>query len=315
MNLKQISYFMWVFEEGSFSRAAEKANVVQSALSMQVSAIEKEFGVRLFHRLARGVEPTEAAEKFYKRCQSIVTHMAYAHDELSNANHSVDMAGEIRVGLPGSFNRGLLVNVLLPYMEQYPQVKITISEAFTGTLIDWVRDGGVDFALGIRPSEESGLIQKFMYRDRVVLLSRDPINGENYRPCDLSLIKPMKLITPSRNQSFGEIVPDLIRRGKINVLSTIDINGTCGAFEMARRSDWVALSPFLAVYNEWRDGDMYIYPIVEPFVAFELYLVYDKRRPLSQASRHLIATIENEFRKVDEAWLKLVAKHDAHVQA
>ena len=60
MDLKQITYFMWVYEEGSFSRAAAKANVVQGALSMQIRRIEDEFGIRLFNRLSRGVEPTEA---------------------------------------------------------------------------------------------------------------------------------------------------------------------------------------------------------------------------------------------------------------
>lgn len=140
MDLKQINYFMWVYEERSFSRAAAKANVVQSALSMQIRRIEDEFGVLLFNRLPRGVEPTEAGRKLYERCVPITRNLALAREELSGASDLVALSGVIRVGLPGSFNRGVLCNILLPFMERYPDVRLTISEAYTGTLIDWVRE-------------------------------------------------------------------------------------------------------------------------------------------------------------------------------
>jgi hypothetical protein len=78
MDLKQVNYFMWVYEEGSFSKAAAKANVVQSALSMQIRRIEDEFGILLFNRLSRGVEPTEAGRKFYERCVPIAGNCALA---------------------------------------------------------------------------------------------------------------------------------------------------------------------------------------------------------------------------------------------
>jgi LysR family nitrogen assimilation transcriptional regulator len=59
MDLKQITYFMWVYEEGSFSRAVAKANVVQSALSMQIRRIEDEF---VFNRLSRGIRRERSAD-------------------------------------------------------------------------------------------------------------------------------------------------------------------------------------------------------------------------------------------------------------
>ncbi|WP_398473735.1 LysR family transcriptional regulator, partial [Tardiphaga sp.] len=210
MDFKQINYFMWVFEEGSFSKAAARANVVQSALSMQIRRIEDEFGVLLFNRLARGVEPTEAGRKFYERCIPIARNFAQAQEELSGASELASISGSVRVGLPGSFNRGVLRNVLLPFMERYPDVRLTISEAYTGTLVDWVREGQVDFALGVRPSEEGGLIQKLLYRDRVVLMSGMPLNGPPFQPCDLGKMDNIKLVLPAKNQSFGSLVQSYI---------------------------------------------------------------------------------------------------------
>jgi DNA-binding transcriptional LysR family regulator len=305
MDLKQINYFMWVYEERSFSKAAAKANVVQSALSMQIRRIEDEFGVLLFNRLPRGVEPTEAGRKLYERCVPITRNLALAREELSGASNLAALSGVIRVGLPGSFNRGILCNILLPFMERYPDVRLTISEAYTGTLIDWVREGSVDFALGVRPSEEGGLIQKLIYRDRVVLMSGAPVNGPSFSACNLSEAENLKLILPAQNQSFGSLVQGHIDKGLIRAAKTIEINGTVGAFQLARFSDWGVLTPFVSVCQESDRSGMFVYPIVSPEIPFDLYLVYDKRRPPNIAARQFIAAIEAEMRIVDGIWHEL----------
>lgn len=310
MDLKQISYFMRVYEERSFSRAAAKVNVVQSALSMCVRRIEEEFGVLLFNRHPRGVEPTEAGRKFYERCAIISRNFALAQEELSDASGIEVLSGEIRVGLPSSFNRGVLWNVLGPFMEQHPGVRLAISESYTGTLIDWVRDGHVDFALGVRPPERGGLIQKLIYRDRVVLMSGAPINGQTFQACDLSAVADLKLILPARNQSFGSLVQTYIDSGLIKPAKTVEINGTVGAFQLARSSDWGVLTPFVSVCREMNSREMFIYPIVNPDIPFDLYLVYDKRRPPNGAARQFITAIEAELRLIDGLWRELDPSRD-----
>jgi DNA-binding transcriptional LysR family regulator len=192
-------------------------------------------------------------------------------------------------------------------MERYPDVRLTISEAYTGTLIDWVREGSVDFALGVRPSEEGGLIQKLIYRDRVVLMSGAPVNGPSFSACNLSEAENLKLILPAQNQSFGSLVQSYIDKGQIRAAKTIEINGTVGAFQLARFSDWGVLTPFVSVCQESDRSGMYVYPIVSPEIPFDLYLVYDKRRPPNIAARQFIAAIEAEMRVVDGIWHELSA--------
>ena len=68
-----IQTFIAVFEEKSISRAAERLGYVQSTVTIQLRALEEAFGERLFDRLPRGVEPTEAGVKaapyFYRFIQ------------------------------------------------------------------------------------------------------------------------------------------------------------------------------------------------------------------------------------------------------
>ncbi|HCN46937.1 MAG TPA: LysR family transcriptional regulator, partial [Pseudomonas sp.] len=64
MNLKQIEYALAVAETGSFTRAAERCHVVQSALSHQIARLEEQLGAQLFERSSRWVRLTAAGEAF-----------------------------------------------------------------------------------------------------------------------------------------------------------------------------------------------------------------------------------------------------------
>ena len=64
MELQQLRYVVAIAEERNFTRAAERCFVVQSALSHQIKALEKEIGTELFVRTSRRVELTAAGEAF-----------------------------------------------------------------------------------------------------------------------------------------------------------------------------------------------------------------------------------------------------------
>src|ERR1700757_3065173 len=66
MELKQIRYFIALFEEGTVTRAARQLNIAQPALSMQIAKLETEIRQKLFERGPHGMPPTEAARLMYR---------------------------------------------------------------------------------------------------------------------------------------------------------------------------------------------------------------------------------------------------------
>jgi len=305
MDIRQITYFMLVYEERSFSRAALKAKVAQPAVSMQIKHLEEEFGFRLFKRTQSGVELTHHATQFYRHCLNISKSFSLAQQEMRDIGNKDNISGTLRIGLPGSVTRGLLTRILSPYLESYPNVDVIISEAYTGTLVDWVKSGAIDFAVGSRPQKQRGLMQRLLYRDHVLLMSGTPLNGPNFTPIDLTNSPRLKLILPSVNQSYGGMIRDRISDVTIKSERVIEINGTVSASEFARTSDWAVVSPFVSVVNEVAqedaNTDWFIYPIVKPKIPFDLYLVYDERKPLTPAAKKFIERIELEMK-----WLKTV---------
>jgi len=200
------------------------------------------------------------------------------------------------------FNRSLLKNVLLPFMERYPHVDVTISESYTGTLVEWVRDGMIDFALGARPVVEGNLVQRLVYQDRVVLLSGSPLFGPSFSPCDLTRTDRLKLILPTTKHSFGKVTQEYIERGIIKVAKVIEINSTVGSVGIAMNSDWAAMASFMAVLDDLENPRAFIYPVAAPAISFDLYAIYDRRRPLSAAAKLFVQMIEIELDRVDDLW-------------
>ncbi|WP_454651141.1 LysR family transcriptional regulator [Bradyrhizobium liaoningense] len=305
MDIRQITYFMLVYEEKSVSRAAAKAKVAQPAVSMQIKHLEEEFGFKLFERTQSGVEPTRHAARFYRHCIGISRSFSLAQQEMRDIGSQDNLGGSLRIGLPGSVTRGLLTRILSPFLISYPDVDVTISEAYTGTLVEWVKSGTVDFAVGARPQKQRGLMQRLLYRDGVVVMSGTPLNGPNFAPIDLTKEPGLKLILPSANQSYGGFVRERIANGTIKSERVIEINGTVSSAEFARTTDWGVVAPFVAVVNEVAQedlqNDLYIYPVVKPKIPFDLYLVYDERKPLTPAAKKFIERIELEMK-----WLKTV---------
>jgi LysR family tcuABC transcriptional regulator len=74
MELRQLKYFVRVVELGSMTRAALDLDLVQSALSQQISRLESELSTRLLQRSSKGVVPTEAGLALFREAQLALRH-------------------------------------------------------------------------------------------------------------------------------------------------------------------------------------------------------------------------------------------------
>jgi DNA-binding transcriptional LysR family regulator len=292
MDVRQIQYFIRVFEERSFSRAAEKANVVQPALSMQVRRLEEELAAALFDRSPRGLEPTPAGRRLYELCVPIVRSIAEARQEIIEMGGGTRIAGAVRIGIPPSVNRGILGTLLPRFAEAYPHVDVTIIEAYTSILTDQVHDGLLDCALGARPEPSSGLVYRTAFKDSLLLVAGNAIHGASFTPCKLGEMRQLRLILPSHQNFLGRTLRDAIESGEIAPQRVMHIDGVVATLAMARRSEWAAIFPFISMIGEIETKEFHLYPIVAPQMSFDLFFVSDPRRPLTAAARAFVAMLQ-----------------------
>ena len=97
MDLRQIQYFATLFEDGSVTRASKRLNIVQPALSMQISRLEEELQLRLFERGRQGMTPTAAGHRMYRLFTPILRDIANAREQLIRDGDQV--TGHVSIGL------------------------------------------------------------------------------------------------------------------------------------------------------------------------------------------------------------------------
>jgi DNA-binding transcriptional LysR family regulator len=147
MDVRQLEYFVAVADQLSFTRAAVRCHVVQSALSYQIARLERENGVLLFDRTSRSVRLAPAGEVLLPRAQRILAELDIAGAELT-ALAGVQ-TGRLRLGVIGTPSQAVPVveRALVDYHRRHPGVEIAIADTGSAHMADQIRSGDLDIAV------------------------------------------------------------------------------------------------------------------------------------------------------------------------
>lgn len=144
VDLRQLSYVVAVAELSSFTRAAERCFVVQSALSHQVARLESELGARLFHRTSRQVRLTAAGAAFLPAARQCLAAAERARSEVAAATGEV--RGRLSVGVIPTVCAVDVPAAMRFFHDRHPQVRITLVMGGSDDLVDKVATGVLDVA-------------------------------------------------------------------------------------------------------------------------------------------------------------------------
>ncbi len=146
MDARQLEYFVAVAEELSFTRAAARCHVVQSALSYQIARLEREQGVTLLERTSRSVHLAPAGAVLLPRARAVLAELATAEAELAELAGVI--TGRLRLGMIGSTGHAapLVERALAAFHHRHPGVDIVITDTGSRQMADEVRAGDLDLA-------------------------------------------------------------------------------------------------------------------------------------------------------------------------
>lgn len=299
MDLRQIRYFAAVYEEGSFSRAAEREHCTQPGLSVQIRQLEELLEQRLFERNARGVTPTIAGKHFYGCCTDILGAVKAARQHMLDLAGRV--AGRINIGVPPSFSKIALPAVLGRYARDYPHVEVRLAEAYSGTLSQWVVAGELEMAIVTEPPADLGLESTRFFRDRLALVHAPygPRKPEEAPPRGAF---PLKLVVPSGRHSLRQKIESHERFASTAKARVMEIDGLTATLELVAASDWSSVLPSVAVADDVRAGRLVAVPISGPDLWLDYYVVQTKDRPVSVASRRFLSLLGEELRRIAARW-------------
>ncbi len=293
MDLRQISYFVAVFEEGSMTRAARRVHVVQPALSMQIAKLERELGQRLFERLPKSMVPTAEGRTLYRLVQPILRDLAQARSHMKQL--CGEISGRVTIGVLSSLAGSVVPAVLARFAEAYPQVEVSIADGYTSTFIDWVNAGALDLAIINKPPRKIGLVSHpLLDEEMVVVGARDtplPVSV----PISMRDLAQVELILPSGRHGLRVELDRHLAAADVAVAPRLELDSLPSIAEFVARTRWFTVLPRIAVGRELVDGSLKAYRIIKPRIARQLVVVHNPTQPMSVAAAKLIEILAEEL--------------------
>lgn len=136
-SLNGLVTFVTTARAGTFTEAAEALGISRSAVGKAIARLEARLGVRLFHRTTRRIALTTDGEAYYASCAAALEEISAAEACLGSAAHLP--SGRLRIDMPSSFGRLVVMPVLLKLCQQYPDLQLTVT--FTDHFVDPIEEG------------------------------------------------------------------------------------------------------------------------------------------------------------------------------
>jgi DNA-binding transcriptional LysR family regulator len=145
MELRELSAFIAVVEEGGMSAASRRLHVSQSALSQTVSALKRELGVTLLERGSTGVRPTEAGSTLLAEARAVLARYHQAMRTMSG--YGTESTGAIRLGIPLELAADVLPTALAKFEAESPHTRIVPQHLSTAAQFAALRGDQLDVGL------------------------------------------------------------------------------------------------------------------------------------------------------------------------
>jgi LysR family transcriptional regulator for bpeEF and oprC len=144
--------FSCAARHGSFAQAGRELALTPSTVAKRISALESELGVKLFHRTTRKVQLTADGEVMHARCEKILADIGELEQLAASANTAP--RGELRVSLPVTYGKQMVMPVLARMLREHPELRVDVR--LSDQQCDLVREG-LDAAVRIMPLDDSRL--------------------------------------------------------------------------------------------------------------------------------------------------------------
>ncbi|OVZ61288.1 hypothetical protein CDO44_06530 [Pigmentiphaga sp. NML080357] len=168
LTIKQLRAFVNVVNAGSFTEAAKRLYVTQSALSLLLRELESELGVRLLDRTSRRTELSTAGAEFYPLAVKVL-------EDLDHAVHSTlqlheRLRGSVRVACTLLYGQALMPKILARFGERFPGIAVRMLDLPNEQVLARVAAGEADLGVAPQRATPAGLAQERLFQDRIQLI-------------------------------------------------------------------------------------------------------------------------------------------------
>jgi DNA-binding transcriptional LysR family regulator len=254
VDLRQLEVVRAVAETGSFTAAARRLHVSQSAVSRQILLLEEELREPLFLRLGRKVRLTDAGEALLQLSRRVLTDIRETAATI--ADRQAALKGTLRLGGGMTVCLHVFPDLLKEYRRKHREVEVKLTTGSTPQLVERVRAGAIDVALLTLPIEGADLVQERVMREELLLVthpSHPLARQRRLTPRDLHG-RPCVLF--EHGSSTRRVIDEMFEREQIQPRIVMETENVEILKALTASGMGMTIVPYQAIVGEVRAGQL-----------------------------------------------------------
>ncbi|MGI6069240.1 MAG: LysR family transcriptional regulator [Blautia sp.] len=274
--------FYYVATSLSFSKASEKLYISQSAVSQSIKTLERKLGHPLFDRSTKKVQLTSEGETLLRHVQPAILMIQQGEALFTEES---PLKGQLRIGASDTICRYFLVPYLQRFHQEFPDVRIKITNKTSIGCVDLLEQGQVDFIVVNSPNSRLG-----KDRDYMVIGEFGDIFAANPQHfplkdkiLDLSDLQNYPILMLSQPSTTSEYLHRLFLSHKLTLVPEVELSSNDLLVDLARIGLGIAFLPDYMLPGN--SSDLFPLKLREALPRRQLILAAQDLRPLSPAAQ------------------------------
>jgi DNA-binding transcriptional LysR family regulator len=293
INFELYKIFYHAAKSESFSAAAEKLFISQSAVSQAVKNLEDKIGNKLFFRKSRKVKLTAEGRLLFRHVEQAYNLIKTGENKILEMQN-MDL-GEISIGVGDTVCKYFLVPFLQKFTLEYPKVKIHVINRTSFQLLDVLKNGLIDFGIVTLPiTDKSIQVQRFRTVEDIFTASPAKYGALRNREISLKELAGFPLLLLQRHSATRRNLDTFLEENGIVITPEIELESIDLLVEFARIGLGIAHVLKESTEAMIKNGDLFEVKIAEKLPQRELGIISMNNIPLSQAANRLIGMLKEQ---------------------
>lgn len=258
MEFREISTFLQVAQQQSFSKAARQLGYSQAAVTIQIKQLEKELGVHLFDRLGKQISLTYQGQIFYKHAISVMKNMELAKTAVSESSGSAPLNGRLCLGTIESICASIFPDLLSEYHRLYPKVSISILTDSPDVLLNRMNENAIDIVY---------LLDRRIYDNRwcktleapernIFVASPQHVLAQSNRELELDEVLRFPFLLTEKDASYRYMLEQYLASTDRVIKPFLEIGNTEFIIHMLLKNMGISFLPEFTIRKELKQGQL-----------------------------------------------------------
>lgn len=292
MHIETLKVFCDLVDLESFSMAAERNFITQSAVSQQIRSLEDKFNRRLLERIRgrRDVKLTPAGEVFYREARNVLD----AYDHLNESLRGVvgKIGGTVKVSTVYSVGLHELPHKVREFMTKFPAAKIDLEYSRTTRVVRDVLSGTVELGVVAFPEPKRGITIVPMPDNRLVLIAPPDHKFASRKKVKVTDLDGEDFVHFERDVPTRKAMDKIFKQNKVEVKKVAEFDNIETIKRAVEVGFGLAIVPEPAVSEARKAGTLAVIQLAEPYWTRSVGVIHRSDRELSLAAKKFVQLLQ-----------------------